>query len=126
MPMQDFLDDLLQGLDRLLGRETDIETRAQLAGYHVGRAGSGRNVRDLKAGRLKVLVALIPNAGREFRERRRQSVHGIVGQLWIGDVSLNSVHGETSAQAAAAPDLDGVAQRILARRLADQAPVDTL
>ena len=39
---------------------------------------------------------------------------------------LHAVHGETPAQGAAAADLDGIAQRGLARGLADQAPIDAL
>ena len=53
-------------------------------------------------------------------------MHRIVGEVRVGDVALHAVHGELARQRAAAADLDHVAERIGARRLADDAPVDLL
>ena len=126
MALQDFFDGLLQAIDGLFCGETQIKPCPQFTGDHIRRARSGGNIRDLKSGGLKVLVAIIPDAGGQFRERGRQRVHGIVGQLRIGDVSLNPMDRQTPAQTAASADFDGIAQRVLARGFPDQAPVDAL
>ncbi len=53
-------------------------------------------------------------------------MHRIVGELRIRDVPLNPVYRQAPAQAAATADFDGIAQRVLARGLADQTPVNAL
>ena len=51
---------------------------------------------------------------------------GILGELRIGDVTLHAMHRQAAGQRAAAADLDRVAEFLLARRFADDAPVDLL
>ena len=71
-----------------------------------------------------MLVAGVPDPRGEFGEGRGKRVHGILGLLRIGDVSLHAMHGQTSGERAAAADLDRVAHRALAGWLADDAVVD--
>ena len=73
-----------------------------------------------------MLVAAVPSAGGEFRQGRRQRMHRIVGELRIGDMSLDTVYRQTAAQAAAPSDLDGVTEIRFAGGLADQTPIDRL
>src|SRR5690606_4306356 len=68
----------------------------------------------------------VPFPADELRQSRSELVDRILRELRIGDVPLHAVHGEPGAERAAAPDLDGVPDRLLARGLADDAPVDTL
>ncbi len=74
----------------------------------------------------KCFRALIPATARELGERGGESVHGILGQLRIGDVTLNAMHREASAQRAAPTDLDRVPDGSLAGGLPDDTPVDAL
>ena len=53
-------------------------------------------------------------------------VHRVVGEVRIGDVTLDAVHGELARERAAPADLDRVAERVGAAGLADHAPVDLL
>ena len=53
-------------------------------------------------------------------------VHRVLRELRIRDVPLHAVHCEPAAEGAAPADLDRVADDLLARRLADDAPVDAL
>ena len=72
--IEDLGDRLLQLLDRLLGREANVEARLEFARNDVRRAGAGADVRDLERRRLKVLVALVPARARPARRapaRRR-------------------------------------------------------
>ncbi len=48
---------------------------------------------------------------------------GVVGAVRVGDVALGAVHGDFGVQAAAAADLDHVAEAHRAGRLADDAEV---
>jgi len=50
--------------------------------------------------------SLIPLASGEFRQRRRQRVHRVLGELRIGDMPLHAVHGESAAQGASTSHLD--------------------
>ncbi len=95
-------------------------------GNHVRCARARRDIGDLKGGRLKVLIAVIPGSRGELGERGRHGVNRIVRELRIRDVPLHAVHREPPAQAPPAADLDGVAEQALARRLSHQAPVDGL
>jgi hypothetical protein len=51
-------------------------------------------------------------------------VYRVVGEVRVCDVALHAVHGESSGQRAPTADLDRIAERLVARRLADHAPVD--
>ena len=53
-------------------------------------------------------------------------MHRVVGKLWIRDVSLRAMDGQPARQRSAAPDLDCVAEHLVAAGLADDAPVDAL
>src|SRR3984957_20650536 len=126
MAQQLLLDHGLEPVDRLFRGEAQIEASLEFAGDHVGSTRARGNVRYLKGGRLKVLVAAIPAARRELGQRGHYGMHGVIGELRVGDVSLNAMYGEAPAQRAAPADLDGVAKCEFARRLADQAPIDGL
>ncbi len=57
-----------------------------------------------------MFVTLRPSARRDqFRERRRERVHRIVGELRIGDVTLHAVHREAAGERPATAHLDRVA-----------------
>src|ERR1700690_1084278 len=81
MAFEQRLDGRLQGLDRLFGREADIEARLQFPGDHVRSARAGRQVRDLETRRLKRDIALIPSPRGQFRERGSECMNRIVGGL---------------------------------------------
>src|ERR1017187_8645811 len=53
-------------------------------------------------------------------------MHGVLAQLRIGDMTLHAVHRQAPRQRAAATDLDGIADAVLAGGLTDDAPVDAL
>ena len=95
-------------------------------GNDVRRAGAGADVRDLERRRLEELVALVPDARGELGQRRRNSVHRIVGQMRIGDVSLHAVHRQLAGERAAAADLDRCRRAHRCSGFADDAPVDLL
>jgi len=78
MPLQHFLDRSLQPLDRLFRGEAKIESCLQFAGNDIGGARAGRNVRYLKSGGLEVPVAVIPHAGREFRQGGRRGMDWVI------------------------------------------------
>ena len=63
---------------------------------------------------------------RQFGQRGRQHVHRVLRQLRIGDMTLHALHGQPAAERTAPSDLDGVADALLAGRLAHDAPVDPL
>src|SRR5450755_4988487 len=71
-----------------------------------------------------MLIAVVPNPRRQLGKRGRQGMYGVVRELRISDVPLHAMHREAAAQAAASTDFDGIAEKFLARWLADQAPVD--
>lgn len=66
MFIQDGRDPLLQALDGGLGREAEVEHRRQVAGDHVGGAGTGIEVGNLEAGRREEGVAVIPMLGSQL------------------------------------------------------------
>src|SRR3979490_3098657 len=100
MAPQYLFDQELQSVDRLLGGETQIEPRLQFSRDDVGRARAGGNIRHLETGGLKMLVAMIPGSRREFGQRGRHRMHRVIGELRVGDMTLNPVYRETPAQAA--------------------------
>ena len=126
MPVEDRDHGALQRLDGLHGGEPQVEAQLELAGDHVRRAGTRGDVRDLEARGLEVLVARVPARRGELRQRRCEAMHRVVGELRIRDVSLRAMDGQPAGQRSAAPDLDRVAEDLVAARLADDAPVDAL
>jgi hypothetical protein len=71
-------------------------------------------------------IARVPVPARQFRERGREGVHRVVGEVGVGDVALHAVHREPARERAAPADLDRVAERFVAGGLAHHAPVDLL
>src|SRR5260221_620739 len=70
-------------------------------------------------------------AGIELFARHRvqhadEVMDGIVGEMRVGGVALGPVNGQGAGQAAAAADLDHVAEGLGVGRLADDAGVETL
>src|SRR6185295_7074094 len=124
--LEDAFDDGLESVDGLHRRVAQVESSLELARYYIGRASSRIEVGDLEAGGLEVLIALVPGARGELGQGRRESVHRILGELRIRNVPLHAMHREPAGERAATSDLDGVAELLLARRLADDAPVDLL
>ena len=67
-------------------------------------SGSGVNIGDLKGGRRKTFVALIPAFGAQIGQRRRGAMHGVVGALRIGDVTLHALNDKAAGQGTAPAD----------------------
>ena len=84
------------------------------------------DVGDLETRRLKVLVAPIPLGRNERLQRWRRVVNRVAAPLGIRDVTLLTLHTQTPVQRSAAAVLDGVAEALGRRRLADDARVDHL
>ncbi len=120
------LDDVAKPVLSLHRRVAKVETRLELPGDHVRSAGTRVQVRHLERRGLKVLRSLVPHAGRQLGERRCKCVNRVFSEMRVGYVSLNAMDGEPSTEGPAAAHLDGVANGLLARRLADDAPVDPL
>ncbi len=59
-------------------------------------------------------------------EKRDQRRDRILGAVWVSDVALNAAKSNIGREAAAAADLDHVAEGRFIRRLADEAMVDGL
>ena len=98
MALQDLLDGALQAgcvVNRCIAQ---VEIRTQFARNHVGRAGAGVDIGDLETGRLEIFVALVPDAGRQLGQRRRQAVHRVLGALRVGDMPLHAVHDQPARQ----------------------------
>ena len=62
-------------------------------------------------------VQFLAESGQNFHQHR----HRVGGAMRIGDMSLAPAHHQFTVQAAAPADLDGVAQRLHAGWLANQA-----
>jgi hypothetical protein len=69
-----------------------------------------RDVRDLEEVGWKNSLPSSQMGGDQLGERRRKAVHGILGEMRVGDVALHAVHGEPARQGAATADLDRVAE----------------
>lgn len=59
----------------------------------------------------------------QFGQHRRKSGDRIVGDLGIGDVTLDTVDGENATQRTSAPDAHDIAKICVARGFAEDAPV---
>ena len=71
-------------------------------------------------------VAFVPAARGELGEGGDNRMDRIQGAIRVGDVALDALNGEAAGQRAATADAHGVAESLLARRLADHAVVDAL
>ena len=92
-------------------------------GRHVDRVADAFQLHHLEAGRREELVAIVERRAVERRQHRGERLDRIARQLGIGDVARQPVDRQDAAQGAAPPDPDGVAEPLLAGRLADDAPV---
>jgi len=104
----------------------EIERQLERPGDHVGRTGSGVDVRYLPRSRRKVLVALVPAHRREFGNGWRRDVDRILRQVGIGDVPLHAAHDQRSGKRPAASVLDHVAETVDRGGFADDAIVERL
>src|ERR1041385_8193638 len=109
-----------------LGGEAEMEIELHGPGPPVAGAGARVYVRDLEAGRRKALVALVPLRAHQLGQRRREQVDRILDELRIRDMSLDAAHQQLARERAAAPDLQGIAERVHRAWLADNAVVDPL
>ena len=57
-------------------------------------------------------------------QHRDEPMRRIVGEMRVGGMALHAVHREPAGHAAAPADLDHVAERLRAGRLADEAGVE--
>ena len=66
------------------------------------------DVADLPAGGRKEGIAVVPRGGSQFCQGGQGLVDGVAGQLWIGDVALDTAHAELATQGATTSILDHV------------------
>ncbi len=59
-------------------------------------------------------------------QHRDQAMRGVVGKMRVGGMTLDAMDREPASHAAAPADLDHVAQRLRAGRLADEASINGL
>ncbi len=107
-------------------RVAQIEAALQLARNDVRRAGVAVHVDHLKRRRRKVLVAGVDRLARHRCDEPGERVDRVVDLERIGDVPLHAADRHDAGQAAAAADLDRVAELRRARRLADDAVLKRL
>ncbi len=106
------------------GGKAEIEQHLAITGNHIGGAGAGVDVGDLKAGGREEIIAPVPFRRRQFRQGRCHFVHRIAGQMRVGHVPLHAFYREQAAQGAAPTVLDHVPHRVRGGGLAHQAVVD--
>ena len=104
--------------------EAEVEHDLETAGHDIAGAGAGVGVGNLEAGGREIVVAGVPGGRREFGQRRRGEMHGILHQMRIGDVALHALDAQRGRERTAAAVLHGVAEAVDAGRLADDAEVD--
>ena len=73
-----------------------------------------------------MLVALVPDLGTECGQGIDAGMEGVLRQVRIGDVTLLAEHPQDAVQTPASTVLDGVAESLARRGLADQGIVDLL
>src|SRR5262249_25875163 len=118
MPVEHRHQPLLQSLRCGLRAEAEIEIHHTIAGDHVARPCACMDVAYLPACRLEEPVAFVPFDSHEFGQSGCQQMDGILRELRVGDMTLHSFDGESSAHRAAAPILDRVAGSLDSRGLA--------
>ncbi len=89
-------------------------------------AGAGVDVGNLETGRREEVVAVVPVLGGQFGQGRGSEVDRVLRQVRIGDMALHAAYGQLGAEGATTAVLDHVTDQGGARRLADDAPVQTL
>ena len=80
--------------------------------------------RYLQGRRLKLVRAVVQRIGGQGLQHIQQPMHGVVRQMGVGGVALDTVHGHRSDQTSAPSDFNHVAQFGGVGRLADHASVD--
>ncbi len=108
----------------LLGGETQVEPDLHLAGDDVVGAGAGMDIGDLQTGGREILVALVPFQRAQLGQGRRQAMHGVVGQVRVGYMTLLAEHAQLAAEGPAPAVLDDIAEHLVAGGFAHQAPVN--
>jgi hypothetical protein len=103
--------------------EPDVEEGAGRAGDDVGRIAAGPDPGDLQRRRLEMCGALVERLGDQGIEQRDQPVRRVVGELRIGGMALRAGDRQHRVEAAAAADLDHLAERLGVGRLAGDAGV---
>src|SRR3569833_827746 len=126
MILKDALDGLLQTQLGLNRRVAQVEARLELSGKHIRGPGPGIEVGNLEWRWLEVLGAFVPDAAGQLRQRGRERMYRVLSEMRIGAVTLHAMNGQSAAEGAASAYLDRVADRLLARRLTDDAVVDAL
>src|SRR5436190_7785597 len=104
----------------------EVEIELENARDYVRDTDARVDVRDLPRGRREELISLVPLDRRELGERRSQLMNGVPPEVRVGDMRLDSADGQVARKRSAAAVSNRVAQRILRRRLTDDAVVDSL
>ena len=115
-----------QALAGVVGVEADVQPAPGLGRNQIGRCVADIERGQFEVGRLEGLIACVEFVIRETGDQPGQHRDRIGGPVRIGNVALFAVDGDPGVERAAPPDLDHVAQRMLRRRLADDAGVDDL
>jgi len=106
--------------------EPDVQRRAGRRRDHVGRGVADIEAGELQARWFEPLGAGVQRGGGQRGDGPHQAVHRVVGAVGIGDVALRAVHGDPGVQAAAAADLDHVAELHRAGRFAHETEIRDL
>src|SRR5256885_15736965 len=101
MLLQDRFQPFPEGALSTSGGEAEVEIELQRTGDDVQRPGAAVNVGDLPGRRLEVLVPRVPLQRRQFGERGRELVNRVAAQMRVGDVPLDSAHGQPAGKRAA-------------------------
>ena len=117
---------LLNPVHGQLGRVAEVEGRLQVPGDNIVGTGTGRDIRDLKGGGGKVLVSPVPDLGVQGRQDTGEAVDGIHRALGVGHVALDAPHQQLPVEGTAPAIAQSIAEPLVARWLAHQAPVDAL
>ena len=87
--------------DHLIGQfgaEAEVELDEEVPRDHVVAAGPGLDVSNLHAGRGEEFVTFIPLNRHQFAQHWRSAMNGVIGQMWISNMSLNAVNGQVTGQ----------------------------
>ncbi len=106
---QNICESLFQSSFGRLGAKAKVEVNGHFARNDIGGARSCLNIANLPAGGREKFIALIPHHAGQLGQRGCCTVNGVVGQLWIGNVSLYSFHNQLATELASATIFNHVA-----------------
>ncbi len=120
----DRFDLLLKRGSRAVGTKPQVKLCLGLTGHHVRGARTGSNVGDLESGRREILISIVPVGRGELADDAAKPVNGVVCEVRVGNMSLDTPDGECSSEGAPPTVLDDITEALGACRLTHEAPLD--